>query len=38
MLVCAWDRNDTVAVQFYELIRQRYMDEQRRFGTTGNAE
>jgi hypothetical protein len=38
MLVCAQDRNDTVAVQFYESIRQRYMAEQRRFGTTGNAE
>jgi hypothetical protein len=38
MLVRAQDRNDTVAVQFYELIRQHYMDKQRRFGTTGNAE
>ncbi len=38
MLVRARDRNDTVAVQFYESIRQQYMDEQRRFGTTGGAE
>ncbi len=38
MLVCAWDKNDTVAVQFYESIRQHYMDKQRRFGMTGNAE
>jgi hypothetical protein len=38
MLVRAWDRNNAVAVQFYESIRQQYMDEQRRFGTTGNAE
>ncbi len=38
MLVCARDRNDTVAVQFYESIRQHYMAKQRRFGTTGNAE
>ncbi len=38
MLVHAWDRNNTNAVQFYESIRQQYMDKQRRFGTTGNAE
>ncbi len=38
MLVRAWDRNDTVAVQFYKSVRQQYMDEQSRFGTTGNAE
>ncbi len=38
MLVRARDRNDTVAVQFYESIRQHYMDKQRRFGTTGNTE
>jgi hypothetical protein len=38
MLVRARDRNDTVAVQFYESIRQHYMDKQRRFGMTGNAE
>jgi hypothetical protein len=38
MLVHAWDRNDTLAVQFYESIRQHYMDKQRKFGTTGNAE
>ncbi len=33
MLVRAWDRNNIVAVQFYESIRQHYMAEQRRFGT-----
>ncbi len=38
MQVRAQDRNNAVAVQFYESIRQHYMDEQRRFGTTGNAE
>ncbi len=38
MLVCARDRNDTLAVQLYELIRQHYMAEQRRFGMTRNAE
>jgi hypothetical protein len=38
MLFRARDRNDTMAVQFYKLIRQHYMDKQRRFGTTGNAE
>ena len=38
MLVRAQDRNNTVAVQFYESIRQQYIDKQRRFGTTGNAE
>ena len=38
MLVRARDRNNTVAVQFYESIRQHYMDKQRRFGTTGNTE
>ncbi len=38
MLVRARDRSDTVAVQFYESIRQHYMAEQRRFGTTGNTE
>jgi hypothetical protein len=38
MLVRAWDRNDTVAVQFYKSIWQQYIDKQRRFGTTGNAE
>ncbi len=38
MLVRTRDRNDTMAVQFYESIRQQYMDKQRRFGTTGNTE
>ncbi len=38
MLVRARDRNNTVAVQFYESFRQQYIDKQRRFGTTGNAE
>jgi hypothetical protein len=31
MLVRAWDRNDTVAVEFYEVIRQHYISEQARF-------
>ena len=31
MLVQAQERNDTVAVNFYETIRQRFIDEQARF-------
>jgi hypothetical protein len=30
MLVWAWDRNDTVAVEFYEAMRQHYISEQAR--------
>jgi hypothetical protein len=30
MLVQAWDRNDTVAVEFYEAMRQHYISEQAR--------
>ncbi len=37
MLVWAWDRNDTVAVEFYEAIRQHYISEQARF-VTGNVQ
>jgi hypothetical protein len=37
MLVWAWDRNNTVAVEFYETIRQQYISEQARF-VTGNVQ
>ncbi len=37
MLVRAQDRNDTVAVEFYEAIRQHYISEQARF-VTGNVQ
>ncbi len=37
MLVRAWDRNDTVAMEFYEAIRQHYISEQARF-VTGNVQ
>ncbi len=30
MLVWAWDRNDTVAMEFYEVMRQHYISEQAR--------
>ncbi len=30
MLVWAWDRNDSVAVEFYEAMRQHYISEQAR--------
>ncbi len=33
MLVWAWDRNDTMAMEFYEAIRQHYISEQARFVT-----
>jgi hypothetical protein len=33
MLVQAWDRNDTVAVEFYKAIRQHYISELARFVT-----
>ena len=36
MLVRAWDRNDTVAVEFYESIMQHYIAEQSRFGTSND--
>ncbi len=35
MLIRAQDRNDTVAVEFYEAIRQHYIPEQSRL-VTGN--
>jgi hypothetical protein len=33
MLIKAWDRNDTVAMEFYEAIRQHYISEQASFVT-----
>ncbi len=33
MLIRAWDRNNTVAMEFYEAIRQRYISEQASFVT-----
>jgi hypothetical protein len=33
MLVRAWDRNDTMTVEFYKAIRQHYISEQARFVT-----
>jgi hypothetical protein len=38
MFVRAWDRNDTVAVEFYEAIRQHYISEQARFVTGDSTE
>ncbi len=37
MLVRARDRSDTVAVEFYEVIRQHYISEQARF-VNGNVQ
>jgi hypothetical protein len=33
MLVWAWDRNNTMAMEFYEAIKQHYISEQVRFVT-----
>jgi hypothetical protein len=37
MLVRAWDRKDTMAMEFYEAIRQHYISEQTRL-VTGNVQ
>jgi hypothetical protein len=37
MLVQAWDRNNTVAMEFYKAIRQHYISEQAMF-LTGNVQ